>query len=67
MSNFLETRDLMMGQLGWNRRVATLAARLLLSIDTWDDIAACPSFDGSPLLSVREAITIRNTLYRVSQ
>ena len=59
---FLETRDTMIKQLGWNRRVATLAARLLLGIDTWEGIAACLSFGGTPLLTASEAITIRDTL-----
>jgi hypothetical protein len=62
MPNFLETRNLMMGQLGWNRRVATLAARLLLGVDTWDIIAACSDFHDYPLLTVGEATMIRNTL-----
>jgi hypothetical protein len=57
---FLETRNLMMTQLGWNRRVATLAARLVLGVDTWDGIAACDSFHGYPLLSLTEAKMIRD-------
>lgn len=52
----------MMEQLGWNRRVATLAARLLLGVDTWEGIAACPGFTGSPLLTAKEAMMIRSTL-----
>ncbi len=58
---FLETRDMMMSQLGWNRRVATLAARLLLGVDTWEGIASCTTFRDSHLLTVKEAIIIRNT------
>jgi hypothetical protein len=57
---FLETRNLMMTQLGWNRRVATLAVRLMMGIDTWDGIAACDGFDGQPLLFLDEARRIRD-------
>jgi hypothetical protein len=59
---FLETRNLMMLRLGWDRRVATLAARLLLGIDTWDSIASTPSFRGKPLLNSTEAATIKKEL-----
>lgn len=60
MPRFLETRNLMMTQLGWDRRVATLGARLVLGVDTWDGIAACPDFHGDPLLSLTEVKMIRN-------
>lgn len=58
---FLETRNLLMEQLGWNRRVATLATRLIRRVDTWEGIAACRNFGRSPLLSVEEAKMIRDT------
>lgn len=58
--SFLETRNMIMTQLGWNRRVATLATRLMMGTDTWDGIAACPSFHGNPLLSLTEAKMIRD-------
>lgn len=60
MNGFLEARTLVMAQLGWNRRVATLAVRLMRGVDTWDGIAACPSFHGNPLLSLTEAKMIRD-------
>jgi hypothetical protein len=60
MHSFLETRNMVMSQLGWDRRVATLAVRLMMGIDTWDGIAACLSFHGTPLLSLTEAKMIRN-------
>ena len=59
---FLETRNLMMTQLGWNRRVATLAARLVLGVDTWEGIAACRTFRDLPLLSPGEAVSIETVL-----
>jgi len=58
---FLELRDIIMEQLGWHRRMATLAARLILQIDTWKGIAACCTFRGNPLLSITEAKMIRDT------
>lgn len=58
---FLETRNLMMKQLGWNRRVATLAARLLLGVDTWESIASCTTFRDTYLLTIKEARMIRDT------
>ena len=60
MNGFLEARILVMAQLGYNRRVATLALRLMRGVDTWDEIAACPSFHGNPLLSLTEARMIRD-------
>lgn len=63
-TTFLETRDMMMSQLGWNRRVATLAARLLRGVDTWEGIRACITFVKKPLLSVEEAIMIRDLFQR---
>lgn len=59
---FLDTRNLMMEQLGWDRQVATLATRLSMGVDTWKSIAACPSFWGNPLLTVNEAKMIRDTI-----
>lgn len=59
---FLETRNLMMEQLGWNRRVATLAARLLLGVDTWEGIASCTTFRDTYLLTIKEARMIRDTV-----
>jgi len=63
-AGFFETRNLMMGQLGWNRRVATLGARLLLGVDTWESIGACLNFIDAPLLTVEEAKMIKATLQR---
>ncbi|MHC4188422.1 MAG: hypothetical protein ACYSUB_01935 [Planctomycetota bacterium] len=51
----------MIEQCGWNRRVATLAARLMLGVDTWESIGASLDFDERPLLTVEEAKTIRDT------
>lgn len=56
---FLATRNLLMEELGWNRRVATLATRLAMGIDTWDGIDTCYGFDGEPLLYLREKRMIR--------
>lgn len=57
-------RDVMIEQFKWSRRVATLAARLVLKVDTWEGIAACPSFRGTPLLTASEAITIHYAFRR---
>lgn len=54
---FLEARDSFM-RLGWNRRVATLAARLCLGVDTVEGILSTPGFRG-PLLTPDEAEMIR--------
>ena len=40
MLNFLEMRNLLMEQHGWDRRVATMAARIYMGIDTPTDLAA---------------------------
>lgn len=56
---FTETRNTLM-QVGWNRRVATLAARLILGVDTWESIASTPGFHGTPLLSKDEIDMIRD-------
>ena len=64
MASFLEIRDLMMSQLGWNRRVATLGARLLTGADTWESIASCTSWVEKPLLSIEEAKMIRDFVCR---
>jgi hypothetical protein len=61
---FLDTRNTLMEGCGWDRRVATLAARLILGVDTWDSIASTPSFRGTPLLSIREAQMIRDEIAR---
>ena len=60
--SFLEIRNTAMSQLGWNRRVATLAARLLLQVDTWEGVAACRTFRDQPLLSSAEAQMIAETI-----
>jgi len=57
---FLELRNMLMEQLKWDRRVATLAARLILGVDTWESIASTPNFTGRPLLSLYEAKMIRD-------
>lgn len=48
---FLELRNQYMSKFSWNRRVATLAARLTLGVDTVDGILACETFRGNTLLS----------------
>lgn len=65
VGNFLEIRNSVMEQLGWNRRVATLAARLYLGVDTWKSIAMCPGFRGTPLLSFEEAKMIRDFNFKI--
>jgi len=40
MISFLESRNLMMEQHGWDRRVATMAARIYMGVDTPADIAS---------------------------
>ena len=65
-TTFLGTRDIMMSQLGWNRRVATLATRLLRGVDTWEGIGACTLWTEKPLLSIEEAKMIRD-LFRKHQ
>ena len=56
--SFLRTRNRLMIQTGMSRRVATLAARLYLGVDTWEGIAATPGFLGNPLLSHAEVTQI---------
>lgn len=56
---FLKLRNLLMDELGWNRRVATLAARLAMGVDTWEGIDACCSFNGNPLLYLGEKYKIK--------
>jgi len=52
---FLELRNLLQEQHGWNHRVATIAARLYLYIDTADSLTAAQSGDyGRPLLTETE-------------
>lgn len=50
---FTQLRDTWITR-GFNRRVATLYARLQLGIDTFESIALTPSFSGKPLLSRKE-------------
>jgi hypothetical protein len=57
--SFLRLRNRLMIRRGWNRRVATLAARLYLGVDTWEGIQATPGFRGTPLLSQSEAMKIQ--------
>lgn len=52
--SFLRIRNGLMLQHGWDRQVATLAARLYLGVDTRGGIKATPSFLGRPLLSHSE-------------
>ena len=56
--SFLRTRNILMTELGWSRRVATLATRLANGADTWESIASTPS-PYFPLLSQEEARSIR--------
>ena len=51
---FLELRNHYMNEYHWNRRVATLAARLTLGVDTIDGIMACETFRGNYLLTRAE-------------
>jgi hypothetical protein len=39
MPRFLELRNLLMDQHGWDRRVATIAARIYLGVDTPEILA----------------------------
>jgi hypothetical protein len=56
---FLEMRNMLMTQHGWNRRVATIATRLYLFVDTPESLQAAASGDyGRPLLSEAEYRTI---------
>jgi hypothetical protein len=59
--SFLSHREHFMS-IGFNRRVATLAARLILGVDTFNTIAQCPSFCGNPLLSESEKKLIESNL-----
>jgi hypothetical protein len=55
MLSIIELRNLLMRQHGWNRRVATIAARLYTGVDTPADIEAAAQGDyGRPLLSEGE-------------
>lgn len=56
--NFLQSRNKLMTQYGWNRRVATLAIRLASGVDTWESIASTPG-PRHPLLSQVEVMMIR--------
>jgi len=59
MIRFLELRNTLMAQHGWNRRVATMAARLYLGVDTPDDLAATQEGEwGYALLTEGEYRTI---------
>jgi hypothetical protein len=56
---FLELRNMLMDQHGWNRRVATLAARIYLGVDTADSIHSASLGDyGRSILSEGEYRTI---------
>ncbi len=55
--SFLRMRNRFMTR-GMNRRVATLAARLCLGVDTWKGIEATPSFSGRPLLTPAELAAV---------
>lgn len=55
MMGFLEMRNLLMDQHGWCRRVATLAARLYLFVDTFKSIKSASLGDyGRSILSESE-------------
>lgn len=55
MTSVIELRDILMEQHGWDRRVATLASRLYLGIDSAEGIASAELGDyGRPLLSQGE-------------
>ena len=56
--SFLRTRNRLMNQLGMDRLVATLDARLSLGVDTWEGIMATPGFLGLPLLTHPEVVSI---------
>jgi len=52
---FLELRNLLTEQHGWSRRVATLAARFYLGVDTVADwAAAAEGAYGRPLINQGE-------------
>jgi hypothetical protein len=55
----METRNMLMDELGWNRRIATLAARLAMGVDTWESIELTPNFNDNPLLYEHEIRMIR--------
>ena len=56
---FLEMRNMLMEQHGWNRRVATIATRLYLFIDTPESLQSAEvGAYGRPLLSEAEYRTI---------
>jgi len=56
---FLKLRDMLIEQRGWNRRVATLAARLYLGVDTPVDLVAVTQGDwGRTLLTEGEYRTV---------
>jgi hypothetical protein len=56
---FTEARDMLMEELDWDQRVATLAIRLATGADTWEGIAQTPNFSGQPLLTTGEERKIR--------
>lgn len=59
MIGFLELRNLLMEQHKWNRRVATLAARIYAGVDTFADIqASAEGSYGCPILSQSEYMEI---------
>ena len=49
MVRFLELRNLLMDQHSWNRRIATMAARIYMGVDTPADLEASQGgADGIP-------------------
>jgi len=50
MPNFLEYRNLLMDQHGWDRRVATIAVRLYKGIDTPELLATSNAGEWGGLL-----------------
>jgi len=48
---------------GWTRRVATLAARVALGVETFEDIARTPTLHGTPLLWPQEVAMLKKVLF----
>jgi hypothetical protein len=53
--SFLRLRNIIMFDHECGRKVATIAARMVLGVDTWEGIFACDQFTGRPLLTHDEA------------
>lgn len=49
--SFLHSRNALMQELVWSRKLATLVARMVLGVDTYAGISSCESFNGKPLLT----------------